>query len=170
MSEHDLREDYDDLHYQGPLARPEVVRWPASIMWVFGLLQLIIVQLWVGFLASILVMTHIVRDNKPWSEVWETATTEETFWISALAWPFLVAGPFVVIRAATHLRRFRRYPLVVAGVILTLLAFPFLYLAVLQLPLGIYLAILLLRRDVRARFEAVARGTITPTSPEASDA
>lgn len=168
MSEHDEREDYDDLHYTGPLARRGIAGWPGSLMWVFGVVQLIAVQLVLGAVAFLYILMGIVDDGKSVAEV-GADVLDSGNWVGFVAWPVLTAGPIIVIVAANNFRRFRRYQLVVAGAILTLLAFPFFYLAIFQLPLGIWLIVILLRRDVRARFEAVDRGAIpTPSLPSAS--
>ena len=170
MTEHDPRDDYDDILDMGPQAPASLVRWPASMMWVFGLLQFIITQLWIAFLITVIVFTHFVDDNKTLSEFWNSVKDASNFWLSVLVWPLASACTLLLMRAANELKRFRHYQLVVAGAILTVLSVPFIFLGVFQVPLGVWLIVLLLRRDVRAHFEAVARAgrgvplpTDTPT-------
>jgi hypothetical protein len=161
MIDHDQREDYDDIPAWGPLAPEYIVRWPASIMWVFGLLQFIATQLWLAFFAGATLVVHFVDDGKTTGEYWDTMKYEPAFWLTVAGWPVATACTITVMRGANDLKRFRCYPRVVAGATLTLLGIPFFYLAVIQFPLGIWLFWLLLRRDVRARFEAVARRAIS---------
>ena len=85
-------------------------------------------------------------------------------------WPLAVAAPILVMRGAGDMRRFRRYWWAVTAGVLTLFAIPIIHLGVFQLPLGLWVLQVLARRDVRARFDAVARGTIPSAPTEASDA
>lgn len=157
MTDHDERDDYDDEPGRGPLAAQHIVHWPSSAMWAFGLLQMIFAQMWIAFFATLLVITNFVDDDRTWSDVWDQLKDEEAVWMTLAGWPVATLCTLVVMRGANDLRHFRRYPWVVAGTVLTILAVPFFYLAVIQLPLGLWVLYLLLRRDVRARFEAVAR-------------
>jgi hypothetical protein len=169
MSDHDPRDDYDDELARGPLAPEHIVRWPASAMWAFGLLQLIFAQMWVALLATTIVLTNFVDDDKTVSEVWDRFKHTEAFWLTLAGWPVATFCTILVMRGGNDLRRFRRYPWVAAGTVLMMLAVPFFYLAVIQLPLGLWVLYFLLRRDVRARFEAVARGTTLPVLSKAPD-
>jgi hypothetical protein len=119
---------------------------------------------------AVFVINNFVDDDRTVAQAWQNFIRTDAFWISTLAWPAMTAATIVVISAANNLRRFRRYPLVITGTVLTLLAIPCSFVGVFQLPLGIWLLALLLRRDVRARFEAVARATIPPSPPEPADA
>jgi len=160
VSKHDPREDYDDVFDMGPLAPAHIVQWPASMMWVFGLLQLIITQMGMAVFASSILFT-IIDEHRTLGEVWNSTKEQEAILLALPAWPIATVCTIVVMRAANDLKRFRRYPSVFAGAILTFLSLPFFYLGVVQVPLGIWLMVLLLRRDVQARFEAVARGKVS---------
>src|SRR5262249_12105381 len=134
MSEHDPRDDYDDELWKGRLAPQDIVRWPASIMWVFGLLQLIIAQVWFAVLCYVFLMAAF-DERKTLQGVWNDAIRQEEIWLTVLCWPVATACTILVMRAANDLKRFRRYPWVVAGAVLTVLSVPFIYLGVIQVPL-----------------------------------
>jgi len=159
MSEHDERENYDDILEWGPPAPPHIVRLPAAIMWGVGLSQFLIVQMWLAILVGSLVFTHFVDDDKNLADAWDRVIRKPPLWGSFLGWPLATACTIIVMRGANDLKRFRRYHWVVVAATLTLLSVPIIFLGVVQVPLGIWLLWILLRRDVRARFEAVARGT-----------
>jgi len=139
-------------------------------MWVFGVLQFIATQLWMALLISTIIVVEFVDGNQTLGGFWISVKDEWGFWLYLGAWPVATACAIIVTRAANDLKRFRHYQLVVAGAILTLLSVPCIFLGVIQVPLGVWLIALLLRRDVRARFEAVARGTIREAPPEDRDA
>jgi hypothetical protein len=164
VSGHDPREDYDDEPGLGRLAPEQVVRLPASAMWVFGLLQLVGTQLWVGFVAILLLLVELVDHGKPLDDVWDKIEDEPIYWATLLAWPVATACGLFVMRGANDLRRFRHYWRVVAAVVLTLFSVPVVCVGVFQLPIGVWILLVVTRRDVRARFEAVARGTMEQTS------
>lgn len=161
MKGRDQREDYDDDPDRGPLAPEHVVRWPASAMWVFGLLQLMATQLWLAFFAGATLVVYVVDNGKTIGEAWDAMKYEPAFWLTVAGWPIGTACAITVMRGANDLKQFRRYSRVVVGAVFILLGIPVIYFAVVQFPLGLWLIWLLLRRDVRARFEAVARGTVT---------
>jgi len=166
MSEHDQREDYDDEPDRGPLARKRIVAWPASAMWVLGLMQCIITQFIVAFWTYLFVRIGL-DDGKSLRDLLEEVLANEVALIALACWPMATACTVLVMRGANDLRRFQRYPWVVAAAVMTFLSIPFFYLGVLGIPLSLWIFILLLRRDVRARFEAVSRcSTITERSPK----
>jgi hypothetical protein len=156
MSGDDQRDDYDDEPDRGPLAPDHIVRWPAALMKLFAILHTILMQL----IALLFVLAVIAESLDDFDGALREVFQPEML-LMTLAWLLATACCAIEIRGASDLRRFRRYPWVVAGATITLLTMP---------PLGGWLIWLLLRRDVRARFEAVARGTITSTHPEPSDA
>ena len=170
MTDHDERDDYDDERWGDQLAPTSVVRWPASAMWGFGVLQLILLQTWTAFVVVLLVISHFVDDDRTFADLWQTITRSELLWMSLAGWPFATAGTIAVIWGANSLRRFRHYWWTVTAACLTLFSVPIICLAPIQLPLGIWVLVVLARRDVRARFEAVARGTIPSPPGEALDA
>jgi hypothetical protein len=120
------------------------------------LLQLIIAQLWIGFVGY-LTVAAMLDDGTTFEEAWAAVNKDEFVWLALAAWLVGTVCTIIVMRAANDLKRFRRYHWVVAGAILTFLSVPLIYLGVIQVPLSVWLLVLLLRRDVRARFEAVAR-------------
>ena len=154
MSGHDPRDDYDDLRERGPLARLESVRWPADTMWCLGLLQFCVVQAWMVFV--IFLITLAIMGNS-FAEMRDELIREPIFWVHVLGWPIATWAAVIVVRGGNDLRQFRRYPWVVGAAIITL-------------PLGVWFLAVLLRRDVRARFEAVARARVNASDNEASGA
>jgi hypothetical protein len=168
MSWHDQREDYDDHPELGPMAPPHTGCGVTSVMWVFGLMQFIGTQLWVAFVVTVLVISHFVDDDKTLDDAWRTVTNFEIYWVTFLGWPVATACAILVMRGANCLRQFRHYPLAVSAALLSILSVPFVCLAIVQTIVGIYALCLLLRPDVRARFEAVARGTLKTYAPESS--
>jgi len=161
MIGHDERDDYDDERWDYQLPRTSVVRWPASAMWACGVVQLLGVQVWVGFVALLLVLVDLVDDDPALSDVWRKVCGEPALWGTFAAWPFATACALFVIRGANDLRRFRRYRWVVVAAVLTVFSVPVPCLAVLQVPVGVWVLLLLARRGVRARFEADARSVTT---------
>jgi hypothetical protein len=157
MTGHDERDDYDDEGWGDQLAPAPVVHWPASAMWGFGVLQLILLQTWTAFVVALLVISHFVDDDRTLAELWRTITSSELVWMSLVGWPLATACAVVVIRGANDLGRFRHYWWAVTAAFLTLFSAPVVCLAPIQLPLGVWVLVVLARRDVRARFETVAR-------------
>ena len=165
MTDHDERDDYDDERRDRPLAADHIVHWPASTMWAFGLLQLIFTQTIIGFLIVLTVVVNFVDGDETLADFWSHVTSNPELWLIPLGWLVATAWTAFVIWAANGMRRYRRYWFAVTAAVLTMFSVPFFYLAVIQLPIGLWVLIVLARRDVRARFEAVARGTITGGSP-----
>jgi hypothetical protein len=168
MRQHDPRDDYDDEPWKRRRTPEGLVRLPASMMWVFGLLQLIIVQLYLGVGISTTVLS-MMDDGRGLGDLWQSPDRGAMLLVLAV-WLMATVCTIIVMRSANDLRSFRRFPWVVAGVILTLLSVPFFYLGIVQVPLAIWIIVLLHRGDVRDRFEAVARGTIESAPQEASNA
>src|SRR5262245_10933748 len=61
MSGHDPRDDYDDLPDRGPLAPEYIVRWPAALMKLSAVIQLILVQ-WIASLFVLVVIFESVHN------------------------------------------------------------------------------------------------------------
>jgi hypothetical protein len=169
MSEHDQRDDYDDEPERGRLASKGIVAWPASAMWVFGLMQCVFAQIFVAFWGYLFVSEGL-EEGKSLAEIIQQILAQEEAVVAIVCWPIATACTLVVMQGANNLRRFQRYPLVAIGAVLTFLSIPLIHLGVLGIPLAIWLMVLLIRRDVRARFEAVARGTIPTHSNEVPNA
>jgi hypothetical protein len=165
MSEHDPREDYDDEPWKGQLAPDHVVRWPASAMWVFGLVQLLATVLW--FVFGIVLLVTGPRDGPA---QWPDFFTDEVFRNLVGIGAAGVVANLVILRGAAGMHRFRRYPWAITAAVLTLFAVPCFYFAVIMTPFGVWALIVLCRRDVRARFAATASGRMNAPPPETTDA
>jgi hypothetical protein len=156
MSEHDPREDYDDEPWKAKCAPDHVVRWPASAMWVFALVQLLLSV--VGLiLLSLAVLVRAVSGGDDTTGSWRTLFLSDDFLIILIVCIVGLTANYAVLRGAAGMGRFRRYPWAVSASVLTLLSIPFIYFAVFTVPVGVWALIVLCRRDVRARFAANAR-------------
>ena len=170
MSEHDPRDDYDDEPARGPLAPTHVVELPGTVMWLYCLFHFLLAQLWFVYVSFEFVEKHFVRDNKDFEGALNSFKKDQTLYLSLAAWPLATILTMYVRRAAFNLLGFRCYRQVVIAAFIICFGIPFVLLAPISLLLSGYVFGLLLRRDVRARFEAVARGTITSPSSEVTDA
>jgi hypothetical protein len=146
MIEHDERDDYDDLRYEWPLADAETVLLPAGIMWVLGFVQLLLTQL--GMVYMWIVTFENDRED----------ANSSVLCSSLFIWPIMTASAVVMMIGADRFRRFQQYRLVFSATIITLLSLPCFCLAVFQVPLAIWIIVLLVRGDVRGRFEANQKG------------
>lgn len=168
MSEHDEREDYDDEPWRGRRAPESLVRWPATAIWALGLGQFALSAVLLGVAAYEFTIRAVGWNHRPGE--WKDLFRREDY-LTILAGGLAGAlSNAVILRGAAGLRRFRQYAWAVAATLLTVLAIPFFLLAVIQLPLGLWVLYLLLRRDVRARFVPVARGTMNSAPPGPTDA
>ena len=167
MSEHDEREDYDDEPWRGDRLAPDhVVRWPTSVMWGLGLMQLVFTQTFIVMMVAAEILVGFVDGGATLNDLWQ----DSDWWRIPPGWLVLTGCNVFVIRTASEMRRFRHYWRVVSSTVLVMFAVPFIFLTVIQLPLGIWILVVLCRRDVRARFQAVARGTMIEAPPETPDA
>lgn len=169
MSEHDARADYDDEPNRAVLPPVPHIGTPADIMWTVGLVLLIIVQLWMAFAVCALVFSMVNR-GVGLRELVDNVIRNKMMWLVFVGWPTATICNLLVLRGANDLKKFRRYWWVVVAAIITFLSIPFVYLAFVQVPLGIWLMLLLVRRDVRDGFKAVARRKTTSSLTETSDA
>ena len=169
MTVHDERDDYDDEPRGRPLAPDHVVRWPANVMWGLGWLQLIFTQFFAVLLVTVEILVNFVDGGKTLADLWRDFEDLDSYY-APVAWLLMTGCNIFVIRAGNDMRSFRRYWRVVVAAVMTTLAVPFVYFAVFQLPLGIWILVVIARRDVRARFEAVARVKMTMSPTEASNA
>jgi hypothetical protein len=168
MSGHDQREDYQDFAESDSLAPAECVRWPASAMWILGFLQLIGTQVWISLPLGLLILGLLADGSL--AHAWQVILRVPFLWISFLSWPFATLISIVVMSGASCLAEFRRHTWVLIASSLTLLSMPILCLGAIQVPLGVWLICLILRPEVRARFEAVARCDKTSQSCEHREA
>lgn len=125
-------------------------------MWIMGFLQLISTQVWISLPLGFLVLGFL--GGVTFAEAWQVIRRFPLLWVSFLFWPFATVISIIVMRGATNLEGFQKYTWVLIAASLTLVSMPIICLGVIQVPLGLWLLRLLLRPDVRARFEAVARG------------
>jgi hypothetical protein len=168
VSGHDEREDYDDEPLKSQLAPMHIVRRPATIMMICGILQLIAMQVFLVMCRQ--QFSYFKWGDKTFGAFWNDITQDHSAMFLAGAWLLATAGSIVIIAGSRSLLQFRRYGLVFAAAILTVLSLPWFYLCVVQVPTGVIVIRLLRRPDVRARFAAVARGTMNASPPEAPDA
>jgi hypothetical protein len=146
VSEHDLQEDYDDEPWRKRLRPEDHLFLPATAIMAFGIVQC------AWSVVSMAIPEMILEaEGEP----------ELVFCLSVLA----TAWNGVIVYSAADMRRFRRYRMAVIATIMSLVAAPFFVFVLISVPLGVWTLIVLCRRDVRARFEAVARGTIEQARP-----
>ena len=170
MTDQDERDDYDDERWNWPLAPDHVVRLPAAIMWAFGLLQLLFAQVIFVLFVAVKVVVDVIDSDQTWQQFWDDVQDEPAIWLVPIGWLLTTAWAVLVMRTANDMRQYRRYGAAVAAAVMTMCSVPFMYLAVIQFPVGVWILAVLARSDVRARFEAVARGTIRSAPPEEPDA
>lgn len=151
--EHDEREDYDDEPWRKRSDGDVPVQWIASSISTFGLLQLLCSA--AGLLGGTVSVFVLLLDP-------ESAGPGESVRIILVFLIYLlgVGSNALVMRGARDMRRYRRYRLAVLAAALSILPVPLVFFGPCSVPLGISALVVLLRPDVRARFAAVARGTI----------
>ena len=169
MSGHDLRDDYDDEPWKGRATPEQLLRTPATIIEVFGAIQLGLSLL--GFVVALVAIVWGMID--PAAVDAENMTWYEALAVLVLA---LVLGlvPIIwnltIIRGAGGMRACRNYRLAISAAGLSFLPLPPYYCLPISAPVAVWALVVLLRRDVRARFRAVARGTMNPAPLEALNA
>lgn len=164
MTDHDEREDYDDEPWRR--AKPEQqVRTPATIIEVFGAIQLGLSVLW--FLVAVVMIVWGAID--PAAVDADDWTWYEAAGLLALA-GLAAVWNWVVVLGGGRMRACRNYRLAVAAAVLSFLPWPLYYCLPVSAPVAVWALVVLARPDVRARFKAVARGTIPPAPPEEPDA
>jgi hypothetical protein len=154
VSDADERDDYDDEPARARLADPAIVRRPAKVMLVCGIVQLLATQ----------VFAVMVRKNfafYKWGDrtvgaFWEDLTGGGQPSFLAAGWLLMTAASVVIVTGARHFVRFRRYGLAFAAAVLTIVSLPWIYMCPIQIPTGVIVIRLLRRPEVRARFVAVA--------------
>lgn len=165
MNDHDERDDYDDEPWRRRRDPAALVHWPALLLGTFGMIQLGFALVGCVWLPGALVWSWIDPeffgdDGPEWLEVL----------IGTLAIGVCVGQNLVIVVGMRRLPRFLSYRLVVWAIVLSFLPLPIFYCGLLTLPLSIWALVAVLNRDVRARFAAVARDTISSAPPEAPDA
>src|SRR6185503_10066851 len=112
----------------------------------------------------------VIDSDQTWQQFWDDLQDQPAVCLVPIGWLLATAWTMFVMRAANAMRRYRRYWAAVAAAVMTMFSVPFVYLAVVQFPIAVWVLLVLSRRDVRARFEAVARGTMVSGHTEATDA
>jgi hypothetical protein len=138
VSEHDLRDDYDDEPWRKRWRPEDQLFLPATAILAFGIFQF-------GWTIVSLAIPEMFLPAEG-----------EPVLVFALS-VLVVAWHGVIVYGASGMRRFRRYPTAVIATVMSLMPCPFVPFALFSIPLGVWTMIVLCRRDVRARFEAVAR-------------
>ena len=90
--------------------------------------------------------------------------------IGTLAVAACVGQNMVIVVGMRRLARFRNYRLAFWATLLSFLPLPIFYCGLVTIPLSVWALVVVLNRDVRARFAEVARGKMTSAPPEATDA
>jgi hypothetical protein len=162
VSGHDLRDDYDDEPRRERHLPDRLVQWLAGAVEAFGRLQLLCSV--VGLLAGTVWVFEILLDPQVPGRVRTAGISIILASLWGIGWNALV------VAGARDMRRYQRYRLVMLAAVLSALPIPFVYFAPCSFPVSIGAIIVLLAPDVRARFEAVARGKMNAASPEARDA
>jgi hypothetical protein len=155
VTEHDERDDYDDEPWRRRATPEQRLRTPASVIAAFGAIQLGFSIL--GGIATAIVICWALFDPA-------AVDAEDMTWYEAVAVlaivGLMVAWNWLIVRGAARMRNCLNYRLAVLAAVLSFFAAPFYYCIPIYAPVAVWALLILLRRDVRARFEAVARGTM----------
>jgi len=167
VSDHDEREDYDDEPWRKRATPEELLRTPASIIAAFGAIQLGFSV--VGCVAVVALMIwSLFHDPGADTEPEDGGLYEFLAVVSICI--LSVLWNWVIVRGAGRMRKCRDYRLCVAAAVLSIFSVPFYYCLPISAGVAVWALVILSRRDVRARFGAVARGTIIPAPVETPDA
>jgi hypothetical protein len=147
VSAHDPREDYDDEPWRG-LGPDRLVRRTANLMWSVGMLQLS-----TSAFCAFSLFVHAIDVWKNSGTVTNSDMRGGIFLAAAAIVGSACSG--VAIAGATAMHRRTRYPLAVAGAILTIFSIPCLIALPYGLAVGAWALIVLARGDVRAGFDTV---------------
>jgi hypothetical protein len=163
VNEHDPREDYDDEPWRRRATPRQLVRIPATTIEVLAAIQLAFSLL--GFFAPmVFIFWDLVDPQVPDSMSWDEAALVTLIFGLCLTWNW------VILWGARQMRRCRNHRMALAAAAMSILSLPFLYLGAVSIPVAIWAVLILGRRDVRARFAAVARAAViekpTPESAE----
>jgi len=163
MSEHDQREDYDDEPWRGRRTFEMVVKTPSDIMWSLGLFQLL-----AGFFTTLTAGWAFIEASFGKSP--PPSTSPWTFLVVSIFAILGIATSAFILRGASNMKRFQRYDLAVIASLLTLSSLPCVFALPYSAVIGIWTLMVLRRHDVRARFDAGARGTMSPNAGDAANA
>jgi len=152
VSDHDEREDYDDEPWRGRPTPAQLIRTPATIIEVFGAIQLGLSVL--GFIIGVVVIGWGVIDPA-------AVDAEDMTWYEALAvlvaCVLAVVWNWMIVRGAGQMRSCRNYRLAVTAAALSFLPLPLYYCLPISAAVAVWALVILLRRDVRDHFATVAR-------------
>lgn len=171
VSGHDERDDYDDEPWRKRRLPEELLRTPAAMLSTFAVIQMGFSAL--GVIVLLVAVGRALLDPAPADPDWEDLAWYEAAAVVAMVLAgvgAVIVWNWLIIRGAARMRTCRNYRLALAAAFLSILPVPFYYCGPISAPAAIWALVILLRRDVRARFEAVARGTMTAPPPEAPDA
>jgi hypothetical protein len=149
MSWHDPRDDYDDEPWKGRFSIERLLKPTTDVMWSFGVFQLA-----VSLLGILLVVGGLFER---WTEGPPVTWTD--FWRGLLLATIGAVGivtSLIVMRGSHFMKRFDKYSIAIAAAILTIFSLPCIYAAPFGIPIGLWAVYILRRRDIRARFDAVA--------------
>lgn len=163
MSEYDERDDYDDEPWRRRRDAAEMVRSPAAFMSAIGMIQLAFSIL--GLSASLVGFVWNLIEPDDFQDEWAWLEILIAIFVSAIC----VVLNWFIVRAVARFRAFKSYRIVVVGTILFLFSVPFYYCGLLSFPVGIWALVVLSNAEVRARFEAVARGEMSQAKDHAKD-
>jgi len=155
VSEHDVRQDYDDEPWNRRANPAALVHWPALLMGTFGVIQLVFSIAGCIWLPCALVWNWVDpeffnNDGPQWQEVL----------LGTIAFAVCALLNWVIVLGARRLDKFENYRLVVWAIVLSFFSLPFIYCGVMTIPVSVWSFVVILHPDVRARFDAVARGNI----------
>jgi hypothetical protein len=158
VSEHDEREDYDDEPWKRRADVAALVHWPALLLGTFATIQLAFSVVGCIWLPGALVWNWIDpeffnNDGPQWPEVV----------LGILACTVCASLNGLILVGARRLAKFQNFRLVLWAISVSFLSLPIIYCALVMVPISIWALVVVLNRDVRVRFEAVARGTMGQT-------
>jgi hypothetical protein len=158
MTDHDERDDYDDQPWRRRATPEQLLRVPAAVIEICAAVQVVFSLL--GCLApAVFLIWDLVDPNGPEAMSWDEAI------LVTLAFGLCLAWNLVVIRGVGQMRRCQSYRAALAAAVMSILPLPFLWLGAVSIPAGIWVVAILGRRDVRARFAAVAHGRMNGEIP-----
>jgi hypothetical protein len=150
MSEHDVRDDYDDEPWRPRNGSQRFAKEIADIMWSFGMFHIGASMVCGGSLVSAAIAQ--IRSATPAKPGFFPTIIGLT-----LASVSGIAVGVVVARGSRAMARSQNYVQANTAAILTLLSLPYVFTAPFTIPLGIMALAVLRRPEIRARFDAVAR-------------
>jgi hypothetical protein len=161
VTDHDPRADYDDEPGR-PSGPAETMSWAGQAISFFALLQLA-----PSILALVGTITIFVlaAANGGFPPTLPLADVALVFAVALLS----VAWNALILRGAVGMPEFRGYRRAILSAVLVIPAVPVVGLAVLTLPLGVWVLIALSRPEVRARFAAADGATMNAGDSDSTE-